>query len=243
MSWLPLVGLFLAMACPAWAEEGRKLFLTFDDGPREGTRAILEVLTREQIPGTFFLVGDHFIDAGRRETWRMLRASPLVQIGNHSMTHAHERYRAFYADPEGMLADFSRNNQVLEFLNPPYPARLPSRIDWRFDDRYVSERSYPTGRNDEVPEGIAKLFANGFVLYGWDVEWGKSARRGALEAVDSLFARIRNRFATGQSVKPGKVVVLMHDFHFNTGVAIEQLKHLIRLGRREGYRFGLIRDY
>ncbi|MBF0294631.1 MAG: polysaccharide deacetylase family protein [Magnetococcales bacterium] len=235
--------LLLVTTRPLWADAGHKLFLTFDDGPREGTRAILEVLTREQVPGTFFLVGEHFINAHRKETWRMLQASPLVQIGNHSMTHAHERYREFYADPEGMLADFAKNNDVLGFRNPPYPTRLPSRIDWRFDDRYVSEHTYPTGRNDEIPEGIAKLFANGFVLYGWDVEWQKSGRRNALEGVDTLFARIRSRFVSEQSVKPGKVVVLMHDFHFDTGPAIEQLSRLIRLGKREGYRFGLMRDY
>ncbi|MBF0125677.1 MAG: polysaccharide deacetylase family protein [Magnetococcales bacterium] len=220
-----------------------RLFLTFDDGPREGTREILELLVQEQVPGTFFLVGEHFINAGRKETFKMLLASPLVQIANHSLTHAHERYREFYGNPEGMVRDFTKNNAILGFNQPPFVTRLPSRIDWRFDDRYIATHSYPAHSDKGVPEGVAKLFAAGFVIYGWDIEWHKKGRSGPLDQVETVLGKIKNRFASRQTVKPGKVVLLMHDFHFNSPEAIGRLRHLVRECKREGYAFSLMREY
>lgn len=63
----------------------RDLFLTFDDGPNPfATDAILDVLTREAVPATFFMVGDHvrrYPDVARR-----VRAAGH-EIGNHTDSH------------------------------------------------------------------------------------------------------------------------------------------------------------
>src|SRR5215470_13440826 len=37
----------------------KKIYLTFDDGPNKGTRNVLDIVQQENIPVTFFIVGEH----------------------------------------------------------------------------------------------------------------------------------------------------------------------------------------
>ncbi|MEY2443225.1 MAG: peptidoglycan-N-acetylglucosamine deacetylase [bacterium] len=63
---------------------GRRIALTFDDGPSAYTSRILDVLESQDIPATFFVVGRNV--AGREELLsRMLSDGDM--IGNHSYTH------------------------------------------------------------------------------------------------------------------------------------------------------------
>src|SRR4051794_32369975 len=63
----------------------RVAFLTFDDGPNPGvTERILEVLDRERVPATFFMVGKyvkHFAETAKT----VARAGH--EIGNHTYSH------------------------------------------------------------------------------------------------------------------------------------------------------------
>jgi peptidoglycan/xylan/chitin deacetylase (PgdA/CDA1 family) len=64
---------------------GKRVFLTFDDGPTETfTPALLAWCEREKVPATFFLVAER----ARRfpELTRALSASPHT-VGNHSLDH------------------------------------------------------------------------------------------------------------------------------------------------------------
>ncbi|MDB5026687.1 MAG: Polysaccharide deacetylase, partial [Candidatus Eremiobacteraeota bacterium] len=66
---------------------GKMVALTFDDGPtREITGPLLDVLAREHVPATFFVVGS----AVRREPALVRRmAAAGHQIEDHSDTHPH----------------------------------------------------------------------------------------------------------------------------------------------------------
>src|SRR5262245_3191301 len=37
----------------------KKIYLTFDDGPNKGTRNVLDIVQQEDVPVTFFIVGQH----------------------------------------------------------------------------------------------------------------------------------------------------------------------------------------
>lgn len=55
------------------------LYLTFDDGPLEGTEEIQQILTEEAIPGTFFMVGQHVMDQPpRQELLARLRKKNVI---------------------------------------------------------------------------------------------------------------------------------------------------------------------
>src|SRR4029077_13079541 len=64
----------------------RVLALTFDDGPREpDTRALLDVLDRERVRATFFMVG-RAIERHPELAKDVVRRGH--QVGNHSYSHA-----------------------------------------------------------------------------------------------------------------------------------------------------------
>lgn len=61
--------------------------LTFDNGPEPGvTQHVLEVLNKEKIRATFFVLGAKLADPGRRKLAMQAHAAGHW-IGNHTMTH------------------------------------------------------------------------------------------------------------------------------------------------------------
>jgi len=64
----------------------RVVALTFDDGPGPLTPAFLDVLERERVPATFFVVGR--LIAGQEPLLRRMLAGGST-LGNHTFTHAH----------------------------------------------------------------------------------------------------------------------------------------------------------
>jgi peptidoglycan/xylan/chitin deacetylase (PgdA/CDA1 family) len=77
----PLFGRVIGRGSPS----RRKIYLTFDDGPNpSATEKILEILDRQAVPATFFMVGQHverFPDIARRV------GDSLHGIGNHTYHH------------------------------------------------------------------------------------------------------------------------------------------------------------
>jgi peptidoglycan/xylan/chitin deacetylase (PgdA/CDA1 family) len=70
---------------------GRRLLLTFDDGPwPDATPRVLDVLAREHVPAVFFLVGGRVEDIPERRQGRRV-ARAIVEaghaVGNHSYAH------------------------------------------------------------------------------------------------------------------------------------------------------------
>ena len=67
----------------------KKIYLTFDDGPNKGTQNVLDIVKGENIPVTFFIVGEHvFASVNQNNTWDSLQMAKQVEICNHSYTHA-----------------------------------------------------------------------------------------------------------------------------------------------------------
>ena len=62
----------------------RVVALTFDDGPSSYTNQVLDILKRERIRATFFVVGEN-IDERRADLRREIGEGNLV--GNHTFTH------------------------------------------------------------------------------------------------------------------------------------------------------------
>ena len=63
----------------------RLVALTFDDGPKPGiTEPLLEILTEQKVPSTFFVIGRH-VTAYPALTRRIVEAG--MELANHSYTH------------------------------------------------------------------------------------------------------------------------------------------------------------
>ena len=83
---LGLAALLLLLSLPTvYAEEKKRVALTFDDGPHPvNTEAILSLLNEYKITATFFVIGEN-IEYFPRVFEKLLSAN--VEIGNHTHTH------------------------------------------------------------------------------------------------------------------------------------------------------------
>lgn len=99
---------------------GRRVALTFDDGPGPLTAQFLRILERERVPATFFVVGRNV--AGREATLRRILAGGST-LGNHSLTHS-----SLAAGDDAAVADIRATQAVIReatgfspcLMRPPY---------------------------------------------------------------------------------------------------------------------------
>jgi peptidoglycan/xylan/chitin deacetylase (PgdA/CDA1 family) len=102
----------------------RSVALTFDDGPSEGTLAILEYLDREGIKATFFQCG---MNVRRLPQIAGQVAAAGHQIGNHTYSHP----RLTLKSREFIDREFTEAQRIIQFetgvvpmlLRPPYGFR------------------------------------------------------------------------------------------------------------------------
>lgn len=239
--------LFLVVAAcmPAGAFE-RTIFLTFDDGPLNGTANVLDVLEAEQVPAAMFMVGQHVLASPERGALlKRVKSLPLLTLGNHSFSHANNRYERFYADTEAVVADMLKANTVLGLsAPPPIPARLPGRDVFRL--RYMSRDDFGLSLEEAQREQVDFEFvaASGFHLYGWDFEWVHDDSGKPVQSVERLIDEIGHLFAAGRTVGKNKLILLMHDEMFqDVFQGKEKLTALVAGLRGKGYVFGHIADY
>lgn len=99
---------------------GKRVALTFDDGPGALTNQFLKILERENVHATFFVVGEHI--AGREATLRRILADGSM-IGNHSFDHvslakADKAARRQINESQAAIKDATGFTPCL--LRPPY---------------------------------------------------------------------------------------------------------------------------
>lgn len=239
-----LAAALIAVSWPAWSAD-RTVYLTFDDGPLNGTRNVLDVIEAENVPATLFMVGLHVGSSPELNAqFHRARAMPQVTIGNHSYSHAYNRYRKFYADTDAVVADMVRANAVLE-LTMPAAARLPGRNVFRLPN--VSSNDLSIDRTEigiEEPD-YEFVAATGFWIYGWDHEWVHDGTGKSVQSVNTMLNEIDHLFSGKvRFIRPNKMIVLMHDEMFQDkfdGTA--KLTALVQGLKQRGYKFGRIADY
>ena len=88
------------------------IYLTFDDGPLNGSENIDSVVLAERLKISVFLVGEHAAASKQMGTYyKMYEQNPFVEAYNHSFTHANNKYALFYSNPQNVLADIQKNEQ------------------------------------------------------------------------------------------------------------------------------------
>lgn len=213
------------------------IYLTFDDGPLNGSENIDSVILAERLKISVFLVGEN---AERSKLfgnyYKLYEQNPFVEAYNHSFTHANGKYELFYSKPENVLEDIQKNEQL---LNLSYKiVRLPGRNIWRIGSR----------ARDDIKSGSAAadlLAKSGYKLYGWDIEWQHNAKDGTpIQSVDEMTKEIESRLENGNTFTKDHIVILIHDEMFRKKWEESELKQLIdKLRMHENYIFEHIRFY
>jgi cellulose synthase/poly-beta-1,6-N-acetylglucosamine synthase-like glycosyltransferase/peptidoglycan/xylan/chitin deacetylase (PgdA/CDA1 family) len=188
---------------------GRRISLTFDDGPDpKWTPRIAALLRRERIPATFFVVGSQA--ARHPDVVRML-VRDGHEIGNHSFTHAQltrgSRWqRRLQLDlTEAVIVGIT--GHYTRFLRPPYSA-TPDAVT-RADERE-----------------LARLVGRRYVLALADFDSEDWRREGVKRIVENASPR----GSTGG-------IIMFHDGGGDRAQTMAALRKLVPQLKARGFRF------
>ena len=215
----------------------RYIYLTFDDGPLDGSEDIDDAVTKENIKINVFIVGQHAQSTKKmRRYYQLYLNNPLIEVGNHSFSHAHNQYEKFYENPQNVFQDFLKCQDQLTI---PYKyARQPGRNQWRLKDTSINDVRSGSQSAD-------LLYKNGFKVFGWDIEWQHDSKTGTpVQTVDDMIEIIEKRLNEKKTVRPGHLVLLSHDEMFRNGWEESELKQLIeKLKAKGNYRLEHLSKY
>lgn len=215
------------------------IYMTFDDGPLQGTEEIIQVIDDLDLPISMMMVGLHVeASPANRALLRQADTDPRILVGNHSYSHAYNHYLRFYQDPQKVFEDFEKNQTLLNtFKKQPLLkiARLPGRNMWQ-----VASRARYDVKSGQSSARL--LHQNGYTLFGWDVEWAHNARTGEpIQSVDEMVRLIEAK--APHAFTPNHVVVLAHDEMFRTSQEDSQLRRLIQKLKQKGSVFRTLKEY
>jgi cellulose synthase/poly-beta-1,6-N-acetylglucosamine synthase-like glycosyltransferase/spore germination protein YaaH/peptidoglycan/xylan/chitin deacetylase (PgdA/CDA1 family) len=204
-------------------KDKKKLVLTFDDGPDPiYTPQILDILSKENVPAAFFLIG---INAENNIpiVKRIYREGH--EIGNHTFTHPNiakvSRKRAIIEmDATRLLIEAITGHSTILFRAPFNADFEPVKAEELIPVAIAREKNYL-----DIGESIDPL----------DWEPGTSA--------DSIVARViaRKQNMTDQNLSGN--IILLHDAGGDSREAtVEALPRIIHYFKERGYQFTTIAD-
>lgn len=162
------------------------VYLTFDDGPSDRTSEILDILKKENIKATFFIIGKE----GEKETEIMRRiVAEGHTLGIHTYSHV---YTSIYDSVESYLDDFNRTYELI------YEATGLKTEIFRFPGGSINK--YNALFYEEI---IAEMTRRGFTYYDWNSSNGDADTRATAASVYNNTIR--------SSEKKERIILLMHD--------------------------------
>lgn len=193
------------------SDRDKVVYLSFDDGPGKHTPEVLDILRKENVPATFFVLGEQ-AELHPKQIRRILKEGHA--LGNHTYNH---RYNELYRDFQTFWAQIKRTEEVIHDITGIRPdlVRAPGGTYGHFDQNYF----------DLLKRG-------GYTVMDWNVDSGDSKRKN-VPAKEIL------RNATHVTAGTNSVVVLMHDggAHAET---VKALPGIIQYYRDHGYRFDVM---
>lgn len=192
------------------------IYLTFDDGPSSTTPKILDILKKENIKATFFIV--NYSSGYEDIIKRIVKEGHTIAL--HSYTH---NYKLIYSSEEAYFDDL---------LKLKAKVKETTGID-------TNIIRFPGGSSNTISmfnEGIMTRLVKevkdkGFHYFDWNVDCGDAG--GARTSID-----VYNNVMNNLSIKRSNVV-LMHDFG-NNNKTLNALESIIEDSKAKGYSFSKI---
>lgn len=190
------------------------VYLTFDDGPGgRPTIEILDILKRENVPATFFVIGDQ-IEGQEKTILRMKNEGH--SIGLHSFSHNRQK---LYCNDENFLKEMLKDQEILyEVTGEKYNIlRFPfgcNNNSYKLDQKLVD-----------------LLHKNNLKIYDWNIDSGDGANA-------KLDPKTISKKACTNGDK-NTVIILMHCSHINKTTS-SALPSIIKYYKDNGYVFKAI---
>lgn len=210
------------------------IYFTFDDGPLSPTPYLTQIINEKQIKISEFAVGKH---AQANKQFRAhledMKRNPLIEVHNHSYSHAYSRYKEFYSAPASAAKDIIDNEDIIG-TNTKI-VRMPGRDIW-------ATPNLQYGWNQTGAKTAAILLENGFKIYGWDMEW---THRGGLPRMspEQFVSIVDNLFARKAMKMPNHLVILAHDEMMIKEKGRQDLRRIIDMLKERNYIFEFMSYY
>ncbi len=197
------------------------IYLTFDDGPQNGTEACLNLCKQLRVKATFFMIGRLPYDSNLKKLVPLIKYGyPQTLLANHSYTHANGHYKYFYHHPRMALYDFLAAQKVLTV--PFKIIRLPGNSAW------VTNRG---AKASKLVWPVCELLdSSDYHVAGWDVEWNFNHKNAnPIESPQKMLQYVDSAFAKGHVHTPNHLVILTHDRMFRKPNYTDSLSKFIQL--------------
>ncbi len=195
------------------------IYLTFDDGPSNVTPEILDILEKNDVKATFFIVD--YSEEDKETIQRVINDGHT--LGIHGISHD---YATIYSSVTAALENFTDLKEKL--LNDfGYEATF---IRFPGGSSNTVSKKYSEGVMTKVTEAVEQ---EGLVYYDWNVDVNDAG--GARTA-----SKIYDNFVEGIASKRENVV-LMHD-GFGHEATAEALQRIIDYAKYNGYEFSAISE-
>lgn len=169
-------------------EDKKRVALTFDDGPGEGTEGLLDGLKERNAKATFFVVGEK-VEQYPDTVLRMKEEGHL--IGNHTYTHVQMNTLSC----EGAIAEVKKTSELIEsivgegtgYLRPPYgecTKQMKKELDMFIVLWDVDPLDWSVQNEDAVVEKVLRDVEDGDIILLHDIF--DTSVRAAIRIVDAL---------------------------------------------------------
>ena len=194
------------------ADEKKIVYLTFDDGPAgKVTKDILDILKKESVPATFFLIGNQI--KGQENLIRRIYDEGH-SLGLHSMSH---KKNHLYSSNQSFLKEMLDTQDVINSIIGIKPNIL----------------RFPFGCNNNcyrISQSMVDLLhENNLRIYDWNTDSGDGANPNANP----------NTFIRNSKNNKDYVVLLMHCAYMSKNT-VKALPDIIKYYKDNGYEFKLI---
>ena len=194
------------------AEEEKVIYITFDDGPGgKVTTEVLDILKREEVPATFFLIGDQ-IKGQEKLIKRMVDEGH--SIGLHSMSHNKSK---LYSSDKEILKEMLECQKTINDACGISPSIL----------------RFPFGCNNNSyhlkKTLVDSLHENNLKIYDWNVDSTDGANHNASPSTYIKHAKSDKN----------NIILLMHCGYMNKNSA-KALPEVIKYYKDKGYTFKAI---
>jgi len=196
----------------------KEVFLTFDDGPSENTLKVLDILNKNDIKATFFVIGKN-AENNPKITEKLAENNMCVLP--HSQTHDYDIYKK----RERYMEDYRQCVVAIKELTgktPPSFVRMPGGSDNRVSPR------------EELQSIKQQLIKENIYYVDWNVSSGDAA--AARVPKDRIIGNI-----LGELKYTSYAVILMHDSSLKT-TSVEALPEVIKYLKDKGYVFRTFDD-
>lgn len=198
-------------------------FLTFDDGISSSTDELLDILNREGVPATFFLLGTTIGEGNRPELERMYNEGHAIAL--HSYNHRYESlYPGRSANPNEIVYQYDLGISALKsVLGDSFSTAV-----WRYPGGHMSWSNMGPADDALYNRGVHWIDWNSF-----NADAEANPPTTVQGQVDSVFDGWK---AYGY---PSAIVVLMHDTP-DKKLTRQALPTIIQSLRAEGFSFGIM---